>query len=118
VLTSVSAGPDIINTSLTLLQAVGYAIAYTLVRQLIYSTADYIWNRIKKPLTLEGAINKMAKTYIPSAVDIATHTHKYLSRYQAKMTIGATTDQIAALSELIACLAVFLSKWFKPVPTT
>lgn len=56
----------------------------------------------------------MAKTYIPSAVDVANHAHRYLTRYQAKMVVGATTDQIAALSELVACLAVFLSKWFKP----
>jgi hypothetical protein len=56
----------------------------------------------------------MARTYIPGAVDIAQTTHKYLSRYQAKLTLGASADQIAALSELIACLAVFLSKWFKP----
>lgn len=60
----------------------------------------------------------MAKTYIPGAVDIANSAHKYLTRYQAKLTVGATTDQIAALSELIACLATFLSKWFKPTPIT
>jgi len=56
----------------------------------------------------------MAKTYVPSAVDVATTAHKYLSRYQAKMSVGATTEQLVALSELIACLAVFLTKWFKP----
>jgi hypothetical protein len=54
------------------------------------------------------------RTYIPGAVDIANHAYKYLTRYQAKLTIGATTDQVAALSELLACLATFLSKWFKP----
>jgi len=58
----------------------------------------------------------VAKTFIPGAVDIANSAHKYLSRYQAKLTLGATTDQIAALSDLIACLAAFLSKWFKPGP--
>lgn len=58
------------------------------------------------------------KTYIPGAVDIATAAHKYLSRYQAKLTVGATTDQILALAELISCLAAFLSKWFKPTPTS
>jgi len=58
----------------------------------------------------------MAKTYIPGAVDVANATHKYLSRYQAKLTAGASTDQIAALGELLACLAVFLTKWFKPNP--
>jgi len=56
----------------------------------------------------------MAKTYIPGAVNIATAAHKYLSRYQATLVTGATTDQIAALSELITCLAAFLAKWFKP----
>jgi hypothetical protein len=58
----------------------------------------------------------MAKTYIPSAVNVAHVAHKYLSRYQAKLTAGATTDQIAALSDLIACLAAFLAKWLKPTP--
>lgn len=56
----------------------------------------------------------MAKTYIPAAVDVANTAHKYLTRYQAKMTIGATTDQVLALTELITCLAVFLTKWLKP----
>jgi len=56
----------------------------------------------------------MSKTYVPGAVNVATFAHKYLSRYQATLVIGATTDQIAALSDLIACLATFLSKWFKP----
>lgn len=58
----------------------------------------------------------MSKTYVWGAVTAADKAHKYLSRYQAKLTIGATTDQIAALSELIACLAAFLAKWFKPAP--
>jgi hypothetical protein len=58
----------------------------------------------------------MAKTYIPSAVDIANHAHKYLTRYQAKLTLGASTEQVAALVDLITCLAVFLTKWFKPPP--
>jgi len=56
----------------------------------------------------------MAKTYIPGAVDVAKHTHKYLTRYQATLTIGATTEQTTALVELIACLSTFLTKWFKP----
>lgn len=58
----------------------------------------------------------MAKTYIPAAVDVATHTHRYLTRYQSKLTASASADQILALTELIACLSVFLSKWFKPTP--
>lgn len=56
----------------------------------------------------------VAKTYIPSAVDTAQAAHKYLTRYQSKLSLGATTDQILALTELIACLSVFLTKWFKP----
>jgi hypothetical protein len=56
----------------------------------------------------------MAKTYIPSAVDVAQAAHKYLTRYQPKLSIGATTEQLAALSELVACLANFLVKWVKP----
>jgi hypothetical protein len=58
------------------------------------------------------------KTYIPSAVDVASTAHKYLTRYQAKLSIGASPDQIAALVELVACLSVFLTKWFKPTPIT
>ena len=58
----------------------------------------------------------MAKTYIPSAVDVAAAASKYLNRWQAKLVIGATTDQIAALADLIACLATFLQKWHKPTP--
>jgi hypothetical protein len=58
----------------------------------------------------------MAKTYIPSAVDVVQHANRYLTRWQAKMTIGATTDQVAALVELLACIAVFLQKWHKPAP--
>lgn len=58
----------------------------------------------------------MAKTYIPSAVNIADSAHKYLTRYQAKLTVGATTEQVTALLELITCLSVFLTKWFKPPP--
>lgn len=60
----------------------------------------------------------MSKTYIPSAVDIASTAHKYLTRYQAKLSIGASPEQLAALADLVACLAVFLQKWFKPTPTT
>lgn len=56
----------------------------------------------------------MAKTYIPGAVDVASATHKYLSRWQSKLTVGATAGQVAALTELIACLANFLNNWFKP----
>lgn len=56
----------------------------------------------------------VAKTYIPAAVDVAQAAHKYLTRYQAKLSQGATTDQLLALTELIACLSVFLTKWFKP----
>ncbi len=58
----------------------------------------------------------MAKTYIPSAVDVAAHASKYLNRWQAKLVVGATTDQIQALVDLIACLATFLQKWHKPTP--
>jgi len=58
----------------------------------------------------------MAKTYIPSAVDVATHASKYLNRWQAKLSIGATTEQLSALADLIACLATFLQRWHKPTP--
>lgn len=58
----------------------------------------------------------MAKTYIPSAVDVVTQANRYLSRWQGRMTATATTEQIAALVELLACIAVFLQKWHKPTP--
>lgn len=58
----------------------------------------------------------MAKTYIPSAVDVAYAASRYLNRWQAKLSIGATPEQIAALVDLLACLATFLQKWHKPAP--
>jgi len=59
----------------------------------------------------------MAKTYIPEAVDKAGDLAKYFGRWSAKMSIGASTDQLLALAKLTACLAEFLQVWFKPVPT-
>lgn len=56
----------------------------------------------------------MARTYVPMAVTLAAGLHKRLSRYQATLVADKTGDQIAALSELIACLAAFLAKWPKP----
>lgn len=58
----------------------------------------------------------MAKTYVPTAVQVADTAHKYLTRYQAQLSKSATSEQIAALVELIACLAAFATKWFKPPP--
>lgn len=58
----------------------------------------------------------MAKTYIPGAVTVASLAHKYLTRYQPTLTASATPTQVAALTELIACLANFLNNWFKPPP--
>lgn len=56
----------------------------------------------------------MAKTYLPGAVDIATSAHKYLTRWQATLVDGKTAEQIAALAELVSCLAAFLQQWQKP----
>lgn len=57
----------------------------------------------------------MPKTYIPQANDEATDLHRYLTRYQAKLMAGSvTSDQIAALTELISCLVNFINKWPKP----
>lgn len=58
----------------------------------------------------------MAKTYVPMAVDLAQGLHKRLTRYQATLSQGKTSDQLVALAELIACLATFLNKWPKPPP--
>jgi hypothetical protein len=54
------------------------------------------------------------KTYIPGAVDAATFAHKYLSRWQSVMLVGATSGQVTALANLITCLAQFLVDWKKP----
>lgn len=57
----------------------------------------------------------MAKTYVPEANDDASDLHRYLTRYQAKLMLTApTSDQIAALTDLIACLVNFIQKWPKP----
>lgn len=58
----------------------------------------------------------MAKLYIDGGVTVVQAASKYLSRWQSKMVIGATTDQVTALTELIACIAVFLAKWHKATP--
>ena len=58
----------------------------------------------------------MAKTYIPGAIDAAQFLHKYLTRYQATLSLDVTDAQANALVELIACLAAFLVNWHKPVP--
>jgi len=58
----------------------------------------------------------MARTYIPSAVDIAHTLHKYLTRYQATLSAGQTSQRLAALADLISCLATFLVEWNKPNP--
>jgi len=60
----------------------------------------------------------MAKTYIPGAVDVANATHRYLTRWQAALSLGATSGQITALANLVACLATFLQEWRKPDPIT
>jgi len=55
----------------------------------------------------------MTRTYYPSAVKVADTAHKYLTRYQATLSNSRTSEQLAALSALIACLAEFLVKWPK-----
>lgn len=57
----------------------------------------------------------MAKTYVPMAVNLAGGLHKRLTRYQATLTESALAPgQLAALTELITCLANFLANWHKP----
>lgn len=55
----------------------------------------------------------MARTYYPGAVAFANVTHRYLTRYQAKLSQDKTTNQINALLGLITCLANFLVEWPK-----
>lgn len=59
---------------------------------------------------------KMAKTYIPQAVDDVTALSRYFGRWSQKMLIGASAAQTTALLELIACVAKFLAEWHKPTP--
>lgn len=54
------------------------------------------------------------KTYVPGANTLASVTHRYLTRWQAKLEVGKTSEQLTALAELIACLANFIAKWPKP----
>jgi len=62
----------------------------------------------------------MPKTYIPEANELAAALHRYLTRYQVKLTEGVleppTVDQLAALASLIACVVTFLQEWPKPPP--
>lgn len=54
------------------------------------------------------------RTYKPQATILAEGLHKYLTRWQAKIELSSTGDQLTALAELIACLANFINKWPKP----
>lgn len=58
----------------------------------------------------------MAKLYIDGGVTVVRAAQKYLTRWQSKMVIGATAPQIAALTNLITCLAQFLVEWHKATP--
>ncbi|HSS99945.1 MAG TPA: hypothetical protein VLK33_23080 [Terriglobales bacterium] len=58
----------------------------------------------------------MAKTYVDGSVTVVRHAQKYLTRWQSKMVQSANPDQIAALTDLIACIALFLAKWHKSTP--
>jgi len=58
----------------------------------------------------------MARTYIPQAVDEAQQLANYFARWGAKMSIGASAEQLVALANLTACIAEFLQVWFKPPP--
>lgn len=58
----------------------------------------------------------MTKTYVPMAVHWAGGLHKRLTKYQSTLSQGKSSDQLVALTELIACLATFLNKWTNPPP--
>lgn len=60
----------------------------------------------------------MAKLYIDAGVTTVRATQKYLTRWQSKMVIGATPGQVAALTDLITCLATFLINWHKSTPVS
>jgi len=54
------------------------------------------------------------KTYVPTANFLAVQFHKFLTRYQPKLVEGKSSDQITALTNLIACLLNFINDWPKP----
>jgi hypothetical protein len=58
----------------------------------------------------------MAKLYIDGSVTVVRAAQKYLTRWQSKMVIGATTGQVIALTNLITCIAEFLANWHKATP--
>lgn len=58
----------------------------------------------------------MAKTYVDGSVTVVRHAQRYLTRWQSKMVLSASPEQVAALTELISCIAIFLSKWHKATP--
>lgn len=58
----------------------------------------------------------MAKLYIDGGVTVVRAAQKYLTRWQPKMVQGASTAQVAALANLITCLANFLTEWHKATP--
>jgi hypothetical protein len=58
----------------------------------------------------------MAKLYVDGSVTVVRHAQKYLTRWQSKMVMSATPDQVVALTDLISCIAVFLSRWHKATP--
>jgi len=60
----------------------------------------------------------MAKTYVPSAVDIATQLNKYLARYSSTLLAGVSAEKAVAFAHLVTCLGEFLAVWAKPEPTT
>jgi len=58
------------------------------------------------------------KTYVPGAVDTAEEANRYFTRWQAKLALQATTPaKLAALTNLISCIAAFLVEWQKPEPS-
>jgi hypothetical protein len=58
----------------------------------------------------------MTKLYIDGSVTVVRHAQKYLTRWQSKMVLGASPEQITALTDLITCVAAFLVHWHKATP--
>jgi len=56
------------------------------------------------------------KTYLPGAVDIVNTAHQYLTRWQEKLSVDKTPEQLTALAKLIVCCGEFLAIWIKPPP--
>lgn len=58
----------------------------------------------------------MAKTGKDQAVTKVHDLNKYLAVWTAKMSVGASAQQLLALANLTKCVIEFLQEWHKTPP--